>query len=74
MKKILIVDDQKTILITLEAILKQQGYQVFAATNSIDAFDKFNKNEDYLLSIIIAAVSVGMFFFRRHFHNKYQKK
>lgn len=42
MKKILIVDDQKTILITLEAILKQQGYQVFSATNSIDAFDKFN--------------------------------
>jgi PleD family two-component response regulator len=42
MKKILIVDDQKTILITLEAILKQQGYHVFSATNSIDAFDKFN--------------------------------
>ncbi len=42
MKKILIVDDQKTILITLEAILKQQGYHVFSATNSMDAFDKFN--------------------------------
>lgn len=42
MKKILIVDDQKTILITLEAILKQQGYHVFSATNSIDAFDRFN--------------------------------
>ena len=42
MKKILIVDDQKTILITLEAILKQHGYLVFSATNSMDAFDKFN--------------------------------
>jgi DNA-binding response OmpR family regulator len=41
-KKILIVDDQKTILITLEAILKQHGYLIFSATNSIDAFDKFN--------------------------------
>ncbi len=42
MKNILIVDDQKTILITLEAILKQHGFNVFACTNSIDAFDKFN--------------------------------
>jgi len=42
MKKILIVDDQKTILITLEAILKPLGYHIFSATNSMDAFDKFN--------------------------------
>lgn len=50
MKKILIVDDQKTILLTLEAILKQQGYQVFAATNSIDAFDKFNEFIDLIIT------------------------
>jgi DNA-binding response OmpR family regulator len=58
MKKILIVDDQKTILITLEAILKQQGYQVFAATNSIDAFDKFN-NEFIDLIITDAIMPLG---------------
>ena len=52
----------------------QYIYLIFAVFFLNDAFDKFNKNEDYLLSIIIAAVSVGMFFFRRHFHNKYQKK
>ena len=45
MKKILIVDDQKTILITLKAILKQQGYRVFSATNSIDAFDTYCKKD-----------------------------
>lgn len=58
MKKILIVDDQKTILLTLEAILKQQGYQVFAATNSIDAFDKFN-NEFIDLIITDAIMPLG---------------
>ncbi len=58
MKKILIVDDQKTILITLEAILKQQGYHVFAATNSIDAFDKFN-NEHIDLVVTDAIMPLG---------------
>lgn len=54
MKKILIVDDQKTILITLEAILKQQGYLVFSAMNSMDAFDKFNS--EYIDLVITDAV------------------
>ncbi len=58
MKKILIVDDQKTILITLEAILKQQGYYVFSATNSIDAFDKFN-SEHIDLVITDAVMPLG---------------
>jgi len=58
MKKILIVDDQKTILITLEAILKQHGFHVFACTNSIDAFDKFN-SEHIDLMITDAIMPMG---------------
>ncbi len=58
MKKILIVDDQKTILITLEAILKQHGYHVFSATNSMDAFDKFN-SEHIDLVITDAVMPLG---------------
>lgn len=42
MKKILIVDDLKSILVTLEAILTKEGYYVAACTNSMDAFDKLN--------------------------------
>lgn len=42
MKKILLVDDLKTLLITVEAILKKEGYLVFSCTNSIDALDKIN--------------------------------
>jgi hypothetical protein len=42
-----------------------------------DAFRKYQEGKelnDIGLSLVIAAVAVGMFFFRRHFHNKYQKK
>ena len=42
-----------------------------------DAFRKYQEGKelsDIGLSLIIAGVSIGMFFFRRHFHNKYQKK
>lgn len=42
MKKILVVDDLKSILITLESILGKEGYYVAACTNSMDAFDKLN--------------------------------
>lgn len=37
MAKILIVDDQKSILLTLEALLKSDGHTVTACTNALDA-------------------------------------
>jgi len=37
MAKILIVDDQKSVLMTLEALLSPEGHVVVAATNAIDA-------------------------------------
>lgn len=49
MKKILIVDDLRSILITLESILKPQGYFIASCTNSIDAFDKINSEHFDLL-------------------------
>ena len=51
MKTILIVDDQKSILLTLESILKKENYIVLSCTNSIDAFDKFvNENIDLIIT------------------------
>jgi PleD family two-component response regulator len=58
MKNILIVDDQKTILITLEAILRQHNFNVFSCTNSIDAFDRFS-NDHIDLVITDAIMPVG---------------
>lgn len=37
MAKILIVDDQKSVLMTLEALLTPEGHVVISATNAIDA-------------------------------------
>lgn len=55
----------------------QYIYLIFACFFLYDAFRKYQEGKelnDILLSIVIALVAVGMFFFRRHFHNKYQKK
>jgi hypothetical protein len=52
----------------------QYFYLAFAVFFVYDAFAKYTNHESYLLSIIIAAVSLGMFFFRRHFYNKYQNR
>ena len=55
----------------------QYIYLVFACFFLYDAFRKYQEGKEFndiLLSIIIALVAIGMFFFRRHFHNKYQKK
>jgi hypothetical protein len=55
----------------------QYIYLIFAGFFVYDAFRKHQEGKelnDIGLSLIIAAVALGMFFFRRHFHNKYQKK
>jgi hypothetical protein len=55
----------------------QYIYLVFAVFFIYDAFKKHQEGKelsDIGLSLVIAAVAIGMFFFRRHFHNKYQKK
>ena len=58
MKKILIVDDLKSILITLESILHKEGYFVSACTNSIDALDRFGI-EHFDLMITDAIMPAG---------------
>ncbi|MQP24538.1 hypothetical protein GFJ94_05625 [Flavobacterium sp. LMO8] len=55
----------------------QYIYLIFAIFFLYDAFRKYQEGKelsDIGLSLVIAAVALGMFFFRRHFHNKYQKK
>lgn len=58
MKTILIVDDQKTVLMTIESILKPHGFIVVACTNSVDAFDRFT-HERFDLVITDAVMPMG---------------
>lgn len=43
MGKILIVDDQKSVLLTLESILNKVGYYTVSATSAYDALEKLNE-------------------------------
>lgn len=62
MQTVLIVDDQKTVLLTLEAILKKEGYLVLSCTNSIDAIDKANSEHiDLMITDAIMPYGVNGF-------------
>ncbi len=52
----------------------QYFYLAFALFFAYDAFTKYNNNQDYILSIAIAIVAFGMFWFRRHFYKKHNNK
>ena len=58
MAKILIVDDQKSILITLDALLNGEGHTVVQATNAIDALH-FLAQEPFDLVITDAIMPGG---------------
>ena len=45
MKQILIIDDEKDILKSVNAILTEEGYKCFEALNSNDAFNIFNSHK-----------------------------
>ncbi|MFD2891956.1 hypothetical protein ACFS5J_08035 [Flavobacterium chuncheonense] len=52
----------------------QYVYIVFALFFFYDAYSKKQHGENPWLSVIIAIVALGMFFFRRHFYNKHQNR
>ncbi|MGZ3743651.1 MAG: response regulator transcription factor [Pseudobdellovibrionaceae bacterium] len=58
MAHILIVDDQKSVLLTLEALLKSEKHSVAACTNAIDAMAQLDK-EPFDLVISDVVMSVG---------------
>ncbi len=39
-----------------------------------DAFERYQNNESYVLSLLFAALAVFMFFFRRKFSNRMGNK
>ncbi|HEY8271506.1 MAG TPA: response regulator [Pseudobdellovibrionaceae bacterium] len=58
MAHILIVDDQQSVLLTLEALLKSEHHYVTACTNAIDAMEHL-KQEPFDLVISDVVMSVG---------------
>ncbi|HGJ66195.1 TPA: response regulator [bacterium] len=62
MKKILIVDDDKDIVISLKAMLESKGYEVFEAYSGQEALGVFNKsNPDVVfLDLMMERVDSGL--------------
>jgi DNA-binding response OmpR family regulator len=58
MAHILIVDDQQSVLLTLEALLRSENHLVSACTNAIDAMARLNE-EPFDLVISDVVMSVG---------------
>ncbi|MEM0994150.1 MAG: response regulator [Bacteroidota bacterium] len=57
-KKVLLVDDEPNILVPLEFLMKQQGYQVEKAQNGIAALDKMKKDVPNI--VILDVMMPGM--------------
>ena len=60
-KKILLVEDNPVILISLEFLMKQNGYDVYTADNSEDAFDLAEKHlPDLIMLDVMLNTSSGI--------------
>ncbi len=66
MKKILLVDDSPTILLSIEGILKKEGYQTEKAKNGKEALEKLAKGfkPDLIITDLNMPVMDGMAFLK----------
>lgn len=49
-------------------------YIVFALFFLYDVYLRYTNNENYIISLVFAAVAIFMFFFRRHFNDKLKNR
>ena len=52
----------------------QYFYLAFAIFSFGFAYSEWQAGKDFYLPLVVGAVCVGMFFFRRHFYNKYKNR
>ncbi len=66
MKKIFLVDDSSTILLSMEGILKREGYQTEKAKNGKEALDKLSQGlkPDLIITDLNMPVMDGMTFLK----------
>lgn len=49
-------------------------YLVVGLIMIYDAISKWNKGEDYVLSAVLAALAIFMYFFRRNFGKRFEER
>lgn len=73
--KILVVDDSATNVVLLEAVLSEQGYEIYSAMSALEAFQilKKNKVDLILLDLLMPKVS-GFDFLKEVKRNNHLKE
>jgi len=65
-RKILVVDDEKDILVTLKDILQRQGYEVILVSNGFEALEILHKTTvDLIITDIIMPKMEGLEFIQK---------
>lgn len=72
MSKILIVDDEPNILLSLEFIFKKEGYKVFIARNGEEALGIIEESEPELVILDIMMPKVDGYEVCKHLKKKHQ--
>ncbi len=52
----------------------QYAYLMIAIIFIYEAFTKYQQGENYVIQLMIVAVSIFMFFFRRNFGKKFEER
>lgn len=66
MKKILVVDDDPYILMSLEFLMKKSGYEVIIARNGTEALDSIKENKPVLVLLDIMMPDVDGYAICKH--------
>jgi DNA-binding response OmpR family regulator len=72
--KVLIADDEPAILMSLEFLLKKEGYMVLIARNGQEAIDMFNKEQPAILILDIMMPKVDGYLVCSHVKTYYKIK
>lgn len=74
MKKILVVDDDPYILMSLEFLMKKNGYQVMIARNGAEALEAINSNKPELILLDIMMPDVDGYSICKYVKSKKELK
>ncbi|GHA71739.1 response regulator transcription factor [Pontibacter akesuensis] len=72
--KVLVVDDEPSILLPLEFLMRKNGYQVFIARNGTEAIESVNKELPQVVVLDIMMPDVDGYEVCRHIRQKEEMK
>lgn len=73
MNKILIVDDEPNILLSLEFLFKKEGYRVYIARDGAEALEIISENPPELIILDIMMPNVDGYEVAKHLREKHQR-